>query len=231
MVIRSSGAASRLNKADAYFTFEDYENLDNRSYVHSSRLPVKTLRELKSHLLMCLFMQPSPQNTRHLGGQERDFATDLERLEPMHRKVLARLVYTNLRRHNRFCYAQIHGQKLAAAQAMLLPMPPGQSSQCILSPMDLATNKAQSAGRRKYAGAQSMQLPSNTETVASRDLIDLSKFTAPAWGREGMSRMSVSLRKSGWPHPPPSTKERKTFQCPCCCLTLSSMEAERLQWR
>jgi hypothetical protein len=231
MLIRSASAASRLNKADASFGVREYESLDEGKLLESSRLPVQDLLELKTHLLAYLFRRPPRQEDNSLGRYTLNFESELRRLEPAHRHVLDYLIYSNLRRRNRFWYARTHGQKLAAAQHLLFPEQPN----VLLSDSKLNTKQVQPTRDGRSGNMQEMGTPSiTTKTDASTGTIDLRKLEELAQryqGQHAMSRASVSLRKSGWPHPPKLLEDRTTFQCPCCHLTLSYREAEQWNWR
>jgi hypothetical protein len=231
VLIRSSSSASRLNKADAYFGYKDYLNLHRDDSERSSKLPIKDLRELKAHLLACLFRSSILPGSKGSASYKTSFESDFDGLDAGHRKALDCLIYANLRRRNRFWYARRHGQKLATAQTVLFPEEPKVYRRD-------ETNMARATARSRHDEIVSAQEMGNqsmtTGTAASNDKVEPDKLEGLAGRSQGqhtMSRASVSLKKSGWPHPPRLSDERKTFRCPCCYLTLSSMEAERWYWR
>ncbi|KAH0563114.1 hypothetical protein GP486_002320 [Trichoglossum hirsutum] len=230
ILIRSSGNASRLRRADAYFSFGNFENLDNKDYKHSLKVPTKDLLELRAHLLAYLFIHPSQYGSKLTRGDQFNFKSNLSELEPSHREVLEHLTFANLRRRNRFWYAQKHAGKLAAAQTILFPEQPKAS----IMEQDLPNKQLRLPSNEDFRPAavpEAGTLSTITGTAASEGKIELQKLGQMAHHQHAMSRASVSLKKSGWPHPPKMSEQRKTFRCPCCYLTLSSLEAERWHWR
>jgi hypothetical protein len=231
MLIRTSSAASRLNKADAYFGFEEFQNLGTLGYQHSPKLPTNDLLELKTHLLMCLFRRLSLSDNNDSKSYELGFGSELAKLEPAHREILNHLVYANLRRRNRFLYARRHGQKLAAAQNVLFlewnkTRPTDEKAPADGSRPSI-TERATSAQK-----AGTPTLKSGTRVSTGRiELKDLENLTRRSQGQYALSRASVSWNKSGWPYAPKVSEERKTFQCPCCHLTLPVQESKDWYWK
>ena len=228
ILIRSSGTASRLRKADMYFTLADFANLSNTDYKHSPKVPTKDLLELRAHLLASLFIHPSQYSSKLARGDQFDFESDLNELESSHREVLEHLTFANLRRRNRFWYAQTHAGKLAAAQTILFP----KQTKAPIIEQDLPGKQLPSnEDHRPSAAPKVGALSTITGTAPSEGKIQLRKLDQITPHQQAMSRASVSLKKSGWPHPPKMPEQRKTFRCPCCYLTLSSLEADRWHWR
>lgn len=226
-LIRSAGTASRLRKADSYFMFVDFTNLSNTNYQHSNKLATKDLLELRVHLLVSLFINPSRYHSMPARNVQFDFEPDLNKLEPSHREVLERLIFANLRRRNRFWYARKHARKLLAAQTILFP----EQKEAQITEPDLPSKRLPSSENQNPWPLKLGTLSTITGTAPSEGQIELRHLKPMGPQQQSMSRASVSLKKSGWPYPPKVPDERKTFRCPCCYLTLSSLEADRWHWR
>ncbi|KAI9766599.1 MAG: hypothetical protein M1840_006410 [Geoglossum simile] len=153
------------------------ENLNNKDYKHSLKVPTKDLLELRAHLV----------------------------LEPSHREVLEHLTFANLRRRNRFWYTQKHAGKLAAAQTILFPEQSKASitEQDLPSKqLQLPLNE----DFRPAAASKAGTLSTITGTAASEGKIESRKLDQMAHHQQAMSRASVSLKESGWRHLPEQRK-------------------------
>lgn len=222
-LIRTSGKASRLRRADAHFSFEDFQKLDNSSFRNTLKIPTNDVLELRTHLIAYLFMSPALYNSVAGTLDQFNIESVLTELQPDTRSAIDHLVFANLRRRVRFWYAQKHAVKLASAQRVLFFDQPA-SERGSQRPQ----SREQPVQRSEKSRNSKVQMPSTTSgTIASEGTIDVRKLHTPI----AMSRMSVSLTKSGWPHPPLIHDKRKSFKCPCCHMTLSSLHAERQTWR
>jgi len=232
VLIRSSSSASRLNKADAHFSSTDYANLHTDDCEKSAKLPIEDLRALKTHLLIYLFRKPMSKLLSSFTSYELSLESDLKGLEQSHREAVESLIYANLRRRNRFWYARRHGRKLATAQNVLFRRETGSHSGDTSS--DTGNDTADPTDNHKVHAQKTGPQSTISGTAASKDKVSFEQLEGlqdPFHDKHALSRASVSFKKSGWPHPPKLAEDRKTFRCPCCYLTLSSMEVERWHWR
>ncbi|KAF2851859.1 hypothetical protein T440DRAFT_46156 [Plenodomus tracheiphilus IPT5] len=225
VLIRSSGAPSRVTKADAYFDTQNYQQLENEKYPHSAKLPLQDLLALKSHLLSYIFLNPQRFARNQLTQYDLDFRKDLAELSPQRRQILESLLFANLRRRNRFWYARTHAEKLAATQELYFP----QQSTTDISKKDVATDSATTLHMKEQPKVGAIL--NDTETAASEFKLDQNLLKPIDTPKPPMSRVSVSIQGSGWPRPPLLGPGRRTFRCPCCHLTLSEDDAELISWR
>ncbi|KAF2873108.1 hypothetical protein BDV95DRAFT_372161 [Massariosphaeria phaeospora] len=228
MLIRSSGTASRLRKADAYFTYEDFRNLGNQTHKHSKKIPIEDLIELKAHLFAYLFLHSARHDSTVHQHNGFELDSEFQNLDPHQREVLEHLIFANLRRRNRFWYQRKHAGKLAVAQTVLFPeqanmMATEQNAVIKQQPLK---EEPHPLVKPKFGGASTI-----TGTAPSEGKIDLANFEKKQTHQQALSRASVSLQKSGWPHPPSMSDDRQTFRCPCCYFTLPSLQADRWHWR
>lgn len=245
--IRLAGAGSRARKADSLFNWKDYQSLCKREAI-SDRANAEDLQELRSHLLFLLFVKPLSQgnesseetqfgrNDNPAGNQKLvspilDHESKFQRLPSDSQRILHKLIFMNLRRRNRFWYAKQHAKKLgddagidAEMSSFLEPQQAAESgkrdSNAPSKPNDQLNESARLEGPRE-----------GTSTLPSVYKVDMANMNPLAPSALGTSRKSVSLKKTGWPRPPKLVSDRKTFQCPCCSLTLSPFGNNAQQWR
>lgn len=224
--IRSSGATSRLRKADKAFDPAAHKDLQHYLTV----LLLANPREIEDR-------RPSVE---HIDGKSPfptfDFATT-DRLDPEHQRVVNHLISANLRRRNRFDYAKKHARKLAAYYD------PQESTQSLLFGLhqqDLVKHSDAPGASEKMQKVQDLASSKNrqvdhtalTDTTAA-SLVDptfkMMQPTPPS--KFTMSRASVSLSRLNYPNPPSISSHTKSFRCPCCFQTLSSWDHETDRWR
>lgn len=238
-LIRSSGSLARLRKADMNFSYEDYEHLDDENYEHSPKLDIDDLRALKTHLIGTLFLH-QPQVVKDWQENSEapvDFMDLFEKLEDIHRQRIEKLIFANLRRRNRFLYARRHAEKLASSKKSREPKDNVFAAEDVKeqdNTIDLAADADQVVTSEETLDPASEDSPPRgviSETTPSEGTVDRRALKRIEQSQKSMSRKSVSLKKSGWPHPPRIDENRASFQCPCCFQTLSRHESKQIPWR
>ena len=153
--------------------------------------------------------------------------------------VQARLVDANLRRRNRFNYAQKHSMKLAAE------VPPPMELGTIQNATELHLQQAE-----EHPVTQSQNLPIDvpqgipaegtapsvpglTATSASDVGTKIDDVPAPlaAPPQAPMTQITSIAAKIRYPRPPQLRASLSSFKCPCCCQTLPAMFQQSTQWK
>jgi len=167
--------------------------------------------------------------------------------------IQCRLIEANLRRRNRFLYAQRHSERLAITTDPPYATLPSNATEEHSALLDWAYSILQSffhvliaaaiIGWRTFrerrqqaivtttAKRSPRVLPAMTGTSASK----LSGFTAaqqvPARPQGAPTQISVTLTKVQYPRPPRIAQGAEVFRCPCCCQMLPVMFAEETRWK
>ncbi|KAI9928489.1 hypothetical protein MW887_002534 [Aspergillus wentii] len=169
-------------------------------------------RELEEHLTTILLARP-------------EFAK--EQIDPSRlNEAQRRLIRCNLKRRNRFLYAQQHSKGLDPATTEhqyrtpvpeITKPPPddggNQKSRPIISKlwngtMDTRTGTSASAMSNSFALKEALVPAPASSTVMSSTVIDLQ-----------------------YPRPPKINKDAQIFRCPCCCATYPVAQAEKNRWK
>lgn len=209
VAIRKSGTQSSLQKADNSFD-------------------ASTNQELKTHLNVIVLARPSED-----GAQTRKF--DPSQLS----QVQSRLIEANLRRRNRFLYAQRHSDKLSQIQ------PPTYTQNPVLG--DVKSQVSDKVGIEKGVKLQQNKeatpLHGNTpERGPPKPIVALTATSASAVGspidfrmgpssQASMTAISSTGAKVVYPLPPRTDIGHTLFKCPCCCKSLPVSFAQRHRWR
>ncbi|KAJ4169096.1 hypothetical protein NW754_011028 [Fusarium falciforme] len=240
-VIRAAGTVSRLRRADENFSIEDYRHLEDEGYKQSPKVDIEDLRALKAHLMTLLFVKPSKTGAEPGSGARGPwgFETDLGNLQEAHRSTIEQLCFANLLRRNRFNYAKRHAEKLAASAEIHGPDNTKTSAEGTAQGENAMgpTEQVPSPEQAPNVASTNLLLPDlrqqglMSETTPSEGTVDTRALKKAANSQVALSRKSVSLDKSGWPHPPGLAKSRASFRCPCCHQALPSEESKQLLWR
>jgi hypothetical protein len=198
--IRKAGAWSRLQKADSFFDPDSSE-----------------LRALSQHLQVVLCAQAEERGTSQSASKRLDPAQ--LQLTP----IQARLVKGNLRRRNRFLYAQRHAMKLEniteAPRAVPNLLSPGP-----VRPLHL--HRTETAGTpadpERYHTTQSATTATNVDEAI---LLPQRQTRSPT------TVLSATSSKVDYPKPPPIQDQQTVFTCPCCCQALSTPLSKGSQWK
>jgi len=157
--------------------------------------------DLEKFLRVSLFAEPSEASTIAWTGESQ--------LTP----IQTRLVTANLRRRNRFLYAQGHSQKLTGRResdrAILIQ--PGLHQDTILgTPFPIDNSTATMLG----STIEQIQLPVRTADKNSQ-----------------ISQITSTTSKIDYPFPPKIRDGVSAFKCPCCCQTLPRIVSQGNRWK
>ncbi len=190
-----------------------------------SRFMASEHSDLEKFLMICFFADPS--------GVPGETPSGLNRLSA----VQTRLINANLRRRNRFLYAQRHSLKLATRSRFhddTIPrLVPEQKS---VQPVpDLSTvGKARSDVVLPHipgAGPGmdvSVPFDNSTATMVG-STIEQVRADCPMFDRD--TQITSTVSKVNYPHPPKVRDGISAFKCPCCCQTLPRMFSQGNRWR
>ncbi|KAM0345648.1 hypothetical protein ACHAPU_006302 [Fusarium lateritium] len=208
VAIRKSGTSSRSQKADRYFKDSDHQDF---------------LRYLTVIVL-----------GRGTEDGREQFEIDPKSLSP----VQERLVMANLRRRNRFLYAQRHAKKLDARTSFTTE---NQFGYPVYDNPVLIDETA--SVRRPMAIPEEQPLPETlisppipvamTATSASKvgsNIVEVPQHT-PALSQIAKTDITTIAAKVIYPRPPRSQPGLRFFRCPCCCQTLPALFRESSQWK
>lgn len=222
VAIRRSGTSSRLQKADRSFDPENHEDLRN-------------------YLVLILLAKPSDIEDKRneiwdINAKDKsvNFGVDIAQLSMAQQY----LIDANLRRRNRFIYAQRHARKLAPIQ--LSPTPEPVPKLEVVNQSNRGLNIVLTESRAQRPSPETK--PASAASALSKTLSDATGMTdttasavcttfmfdisAPS---TVMSRVSSTGSRINYPNPP-QLKKLNSFKCPCCCLTLPETFSERQRW-
>jgi hypothetical protein len=212
VAIRKSGANSRARKADRLFNPIDHN-------------------ELRDHLTLIILARGGEESADH-------YTIDPSSLSP----VQERLILANLRRRNRFVYAQRHARKLAFNA-------PSHESKFVFSGTDRFSFLLESddvGQRRNHPEAMGQAIPGGVDiTPAPRHHPLLTATSASAAGTQiqpltqkittpsqvAKTNITSTAAKVVYPRPPRLRDGLRYFQCPCCCQTLPEMFQQDTLWK
>lgn len=223
VAIRRSGTSSRLQKADLSFDPERHE-------------------DLRKYLTLIVLAKPSDiEDKRHeiweINAKDKsvNFDVDIAQLSTAQQH----LINANLRRRNRFIYAQRHAKKLAPIQLSPSPEPVSKLEVVTQPNRGLNIVMAESRARPPSPEAKPISALSALAMIHS-DATRMTDTTASAIGTSFvfdisapstvLSQVSSTGSKIRYPNPP-QLKELNSFKCPCCCLTLPASFSERHRWK
>lgn len=161
-------------------------------------------QELRDHLILILLHRPGHINE----------LTEVQK----------RLVDANIRRRNRFMYAQTHAEHLGMARDR------PQSHHTTVSRSIIAGNSEDAAQRKSEIRPSTRSEAETTTTATAIDnpsILDVTRFRVPG----ATTVMSSTAVKIKYPHPPRIKKDAKLFKCPCCCQALPAELAETDKWK
>lgn len=211
VAVRKSGTTSRYQKADELFEKEDHQ-------------------DLFQHLLVVVLSHGSAE------GREQ-YDIDAKSLNA----IQERLIMSNLRRRNRFQYAQRHAKKLAFDASNLSNRFEAHVLDNLV-PLNSEHNKLQLAEPNYTQVTGEQPIPHDTEasfptaitaTTASAvgTPIETVPQQTPAQSQIVKTNITSISAKVDYPRPPRLQEGLQTFQCPCCCQTLPSMFRQGTQWK
>lgn len=203
VAIRKAGTRSRLRKADS-------------SYDPGS----PQIRSFRRHLELLLLVHPDKHGCSESSKQQLDPAQLTQ--------IQLRLIEANLRRRNRFLYAQKHAQKLGVNYAPRKDLP---SEGPVL---------AQPAARSNIGNTTSLpqvvnvpiedHLQAQSTTTATR--VDDPIVIPPKQViKSATTVVSTTSSRIAYPKPPLIFDHQIFFTCPCCCQSLPAAVGRGNQWK
>jgi hypothetical protein len=124
-------------------------------------------------------------------------------------EVQQRLIHCNLKRRNRFLYAQQHSKSLDTDPARRL-----SQAQSIKTTGNCLANDGESAMEKRKPVS---------DTLTSQQALTPTPATSTI-----MSSTMIDLR---YPHPPRRKEGAHVFMCPCCCKVLPVTLSEGNRWK
>ncbi|PKK41953.1 hypothetical protein CI102_14008, partial [Trichoderma harzianum] len=164
--------------------------------------------DLQTHLVTILLAHPDILKEQ----------TDPARLS----EIQQRLVRCNLKRRNRFLYAQRHAEKLGSG--ILQNQSHIQPIEATETPPDASKEPVKVAN-----GPVNPTVRTGTSASAVSNVLALQQMhkSAPA----ASTVMSTTVRSLKYPHPPKVGEDVLIFKCPCCCQALPRVFLEGQKWK
>ncbi|KAL6232371.1 hypothetical protein BDW75DRAFT_21914 [Aspergillus navahoensis] len=210
--IRKAGTNARIQKADAFYD------------PHHPQIEA-----LSQHLQLLLLAKPSKNGSIRARASSqgmlvlscRDDTTviDSQSLTPIQK----RLIEANLKRRNRFLYAQRHAMKLSERdQVDQVP------SKSMPAPRKLPLPPVLNTLKRTTEEHGAPKVYSATTATEVQDPIALPTQVS---AQPATTVISAISSRVVYPRPPPLRNDQNVFQCPCCCQTLSYSMSRGSQWK
>ena len=191
VAVRKSGTHSRGQKADARFKAEEHQ-------------------ELRMHLSTVLLSRGRLSKNHSYAGDTLDLA-GLNAIQ-------LRLIDCNLKRRNRFIYAQTHARGLDDDSWR---RDPSEGRTPRLSQSHLGSSKAETPGSghplsESKDGLHEHPGPAGTSASGATDVdTQYKKAIAP---QGAPTELSTTVNKLVYPKPPRHNEDAHLFRCPCCCI-------------
>lgn len=205
IAVRKSGTRSRLEKADAKF---DPLSSPNRAF--------------RRHLELLLLLRP---------GQEQTSNSILEEFNQARLTAIQlRLIDANLRRRNRFLYAQKHAEKLSLRTRARIDSPVRVEGPVAL-PLNLhrpPTISGETTLTKDSVTDELVTQSATTATVLDHPVVLPPRETAT---QAATTVLSVTTSRISYPAPPPIRNNQGIFRCPCCCQSLPATVGQGRQWK
>lgn len=138
-------------------------------------------------------------------------------------EVQKRLIDANIKRRNRFIYAQTHAEHLGMARHR--PQSHHAVSQNIAA--GHSEDPMQSKSRTNLPTRSEVGTTTTATAIDNPSILDVTRFRLPG----ATTVMSSTVVKIKYPRPPEMKKDAKLFKCPCCCQALPAELAENEKWK
>lgn len=186
------------------------------------RFKLEEHEDLQKHLTAILLARPEFSEAQIDGSKLSD--------------IQQRLIYCNLKRRNRFIYAQQHSKWLDPDHARFLPQAQSIGGRP-LAGEEATTETPQSQllitkPRPSYKTADKPGNPTlrtGTSASAVSDSLALPRALTPTPAASTV--LSSTVINVKYPKPPKTQKEARIFTCPCCCQTLPVALLEENRWK
>ncbi|OJJ05996.1 hypothetical protein ASPVEDRAFT_140082, partial [Aspergillus versicolor CBS 583.65] len=148
-------------------------------------------------------------------------------------EIQNRLVHSNMKRRNRFLYAQTHSLGLAPAHVNRLKSESTAATPTIESNFPQhSPREGDKADRKPREGRDGVPQTRQTVTTASAISDSFAKDTLDVPPPKGTSTMlSTTVGSLEYPRPPRLKETARVFRCPCCCQTLPADMATPSRWK
>ncbi|OJZ81317.1 hypothetical protein ASPFODRAFT_222994 [Aspergillus luchuensis CBS 106.47] len=207
--IRKAGINARIQKADASYDPGHPQ-----------------VEALKSHLQLLLLSRPRYNGTLQAETSSHGvlLVSSIDGTivsEPRSLTVIQRrLIEANLKRRNRFLYAQRHAIKLSdrePAPAKSIPTSRKTPQPLILNPNARSTDEP--------------KLSTVYSTTTATEVQDPIPFPTRDSAQPATTIISAISSRVTYPKPPQLRPDQNVFQCPCCCQTLPAFISKGSQWK
>ncbi|OOQ87104.1 hypothetical protein PEBR_18808 [Penicillium brasilianum] len=203
VAIRKAGTRSRLQKADNKFDPDGPQ-----------------IRSLRRHLEFLILVRPDEHGISYF-SQEQLNSTALSPIQ-------SQLIDANLKRRNRFIYAQTHAQKLDNNSGHRKDTPRGNfglgkhSRHFDLAQTDSLVDMDNTIVRNDP------QTQSTTTATVVDEQIEIPSAQIP---KPATTVVSVTSSRITYPKCPPLHDHQMLFTCPCCCQSLPASVGRGNSWK
>jgi hypothetical protein len=213
LAIRKAGTNSRLQTADRHF---------------DPKAPV--LHDLRQHLEVMILARGSKHGRQSYGHDAAQLSL-----------IQERLVISNLRRRNRFLYAQSQARKLAN-ESRFMDGNRVRDQAPYASPRTDEASQTQGVRERNTSGlGVSAPLPGTGTpqmtplTATSASAVEARIYPVPArsetQSQVAKTNITTTAARVKYPRPPRPKLGLRHFKCPCCCQVLPDMFWENTMWK
>ena len=203
VAIRKAGVRSRLQKADSAFDLASTQ-----------------IRSLRLHLETILLAKSDKHGSSASSAQHLD-PTQLTSIQ-------IRLIDANLRRRNRFLYAQKHSRRLGI-NSDDTNLTPSEKPSAVNQPLHFDIDKKISPSQKEDT---SLKKDSQAQSATTATMVDgqiefpPERVTMPA-----TTVVSVTSSRITYPRAPLLQDRQMLFKCPCCCQTLPVAVLRGSHWK
>lgn len=211
VVVRKSGKGSRLQRADQQFKPEEH-------------------KDLQAHLTTMMLLNNIEQRS--------DLHSVNGTFDPSNLgEIQERIIQCNLKRRNRFLYAQRHSDSLSGRISQEDDARrPQKANPGVMAKPAPDGSESQSQAAVPSTEIEQVQEPTNptivtgTRATAISDSLDIPRVTSPSSASAStlLSSTTISLK---YPQPPKIVSGMCSFTCPCCCQTLPMEYLEERKWK
>ncbi|KAE8320572.1 hypothetical protein BDV39DRAFT_211546 [Aspergillus sergii] len=209
IAIRKTGTNAGIQKADASY-----------DPAHPQ------IEALSQHLQLILLAKPNKNGTlqAEASSQGMRLFSCIDNTTVINSQSLTtiqqRLIESNLKRRNRFLYAQRHAMKLSERNqvpSVSLPTPRKPPMPSVLDVFERTTEEH--------------EMPKVYSTTTATEVQEPTPLPAQASAQPATTAISAISSRVTYPRPPPLKSDQNVFQCPCCCQTLSTSVSRGSRWK
>lgn len=224
LAIRKAGNSSRTHKADRRFNADDQT-------------------AFRRHLNVVVL-------ARGMEEGRSDYVIDPNNLTA----TQDRLIVANLRRRNRFLYAQRHARKLAAeAEPQNAPQEfqlgddipimvedhgePGHEEEIVTEPEEKACDPIEAPDQVVSETAPNPVVETQPPILSATSASGMTQAIDPGFihnvtpSQVAKTEITTTSAKIAYPKPPAMPLGMRLFKCPCCCQTLPEMYRQPSLWK